>query len=390
MDELARQVSTEQVLQHFGLAHEIAHRVGNEIRARCFLYCGKTEPTGDRVLAIKDEDVKRWCCHKYDCPHKQGGNLVGLLDLLLPGQHHNARPRGERFKEVLATLRQIAGDGGGVSAPVARPEKAVPAPAPPITNAPLAESPNERARGLVTLHEKFVTDPGAMLPPAASYFRRRPYLRSDVAAAWRMGYLPRDSGGDKSGGTMRGKIVYQLRDEEGRVIGYCGRDPDFERLHAAWIGAGRQGDEPVKVRFPSSFHRGVVLYGEHRLREAAVREQVESLGTFLVTEGPNDSIRAGQLEAAAVSVLSNRITVEQADKVARWSGDLGNVPVTLLFDTDLEGETGMHQALYELAQRCPVKLAWSRSMFEGRFKDRQPESLSDAEWQMIRGHITRE
>ena len=57
---------------------------------------------------------------------------------------------------------------------------------------PLAESENERARGLVTLDGKFVADVAKMPPRAAAYFRRRPFLSPEVLAAWRAGYLPRD------------------------------------------------------------------------------------------------------------------------------------------------------------------------------------------------------
>jgi hypothetical protein len=381
VDDLSRRVSVEQVLTHFGLVHELAHRTGNEIRTRCFLNCGKSESTGDRALAIKDEDVKRWCCHQYSCPHKAGGNLVGMIDLLLPGQHSGGRPRGERFKEVLATLQQIAGESGTpLPASTSRPKEET-EPEPPKINVPLAESPNERARGLVNLHEKFITDPASMNPSAAGYFRRRPFLASEVATQWRMGYLPRDTNGNTSGGTMRGRIVYQLQNDQGQAVGYCGRDPDFERKHADWVSSGRQGEEPTKVAFPKGLHRGLLLYGEHRLRDPAVREQIKALETIVIVEGPNDAIRLSLLGVPAVAICSNRITAEQADKLAAWAAELGNVPLTLLLDLDPEGEAGMQQALWELAQRCPVQVGWSRSGFSGRFRDRQPESLSIEEWQ---------
>ena len=45
------------------------------------------------------------------------------------------------------------------------------------------------------------------------------------------------------------------------------------------------------------------------------------------------------------------------------------------------------QAVVELAQRCPVRLAWSRTMFDGRFKDRQPESLTAEEWKEVRTNL---
>ena len=264
---------------------------------RCFLNCGKAEPTGNRSLAIQDDDIKRWCCHQYSCSHKAGGNLVGLIDLMLSGPNHNGRPRGERFKEVLRTLQEIVGETcADITMAIAPPAKA-PKPEPPKTNVPLADSPNERACALVNLDEKFITDPAAMNPAAASYFRKRAYLASDVAKAWHMGYLPRDAGGDAAGGTMRGKIVYQLHDERGRVVGYCGRDPDFERKHAAWVSSGRQGNEPVKVTFPKGLHRGLLLYGEHYLRNDATMEQVRTNGTLFVVEGPNDVIRLSLLGA---------------------------------------------------------------------------------------------
>jgi hypothetical protein len=207
---------------------------------------------------------------------------------------------------------------------------------------------------------------------------------SEVATQWRMGYLPRDTNGNTSGGTMRGKIVYQLQNDQGQVVAYCGRDPDFERKHADWVNGGRQGDEPVKVTFPKGLHKGLILYGEHCLREPAVVEQIDALGTIVIVEGPNDAIRLSLLGVPAVAICSNRITAEQADKLARWAREFGNVPLTLLLDLDPEGETGMQQAVWELAQRCPVQLGWSRTMFHSRFRDRQPESLSCAEWQFVR------
>lgn len=387
VDELSRRVSVEHVLAHFGLAHEIAYRVGNEIRTRCFLNCGKTEPTGDRVLAIQADDVKRWCCHRYECPHKQGGNLVGLVDLMLPGTNGNGRPRGERFKEVLRTLEQI---GGATSGPAASPARAeAPATAAPVAaNVPLAESSNERARGLVNLHEKFILDPAAMHPSAASYFRRRPYLTPGLCAAWKVGYLAHDSGGDKSGGTMRGKVVYPVHDAQGRVLTWFGRDPQFEERWAAWQKTDRSDRAPEKFHFVKGYHRGLELFGQHRLAEPETRAAIQALGNLPVVEGPNDVLRLSALGIPALAACSNRLTCEQAEKIAVWCADL-DVAAGLLFDLDPEGEAGQQQALVELAQRTPVRLCWSREMFGGRFKDRQPESLSDAEWTTIRDALRR-
>src|SRR5205807_5686522 len=154
---------------------------------RCFLNCSKTEPTGDRTLAIRaDSDAKKWCCHRYECEHKQGGNLVGLIDMLKPGPHMNGRPRGERFRAILSDLEQIAGGTPPLAPPL---PSSKPAPIEPVKiNVPLAESENERARTVVNLHEKFVVDPMAMHPAAANYFRRRPYLTPELCAKCKVGY----------------------------------------------------------------------------------------------------------------------------------------------------------------------------------------------------------
>ena len=88
-------------------------------------------------------------------------------------------------------------------------------------NAPLSASENERARGLVNLDEKFVVDPASMSPKAASYFRHRPFLTPEACRKWRTGYLPRDAGGDRTGGgcTDLGQIpiVQQYPLQESRL-----------------------------------------------------------------------------------------------------------------------------------------------------------------------------
>lgn len=382
VDELIRRVSVEDVMRFYGVPLEMIHRVGDEIRTRCFLNCSKTEPTGDRTLAIKiDDPAKKWCCHRYECEHRRGGNLVGLIDLVKPGQHMDGRPRGERFKAILADLKQIAG-GTPLSAQAAMPQhKAKPA-EPEKVNVPLEDNPNERVRAVVNLYEKLVVDPTLMSPPAASYFRRRPFLSEEILKKWKVGYLPFDTGGDSAGGTMRGRIIYPVHDERGRILTYFSRDPLYEEKHAAWKVTDRSEREPEKVHFVRGYHRGLELFGQHRLAESETREAVQALRHLLIVEGPNDVIRLDTLGVPSFAICSNRITTEQADKLAGWCRELG-VIATVFFDNDAMGDTGAQQAVVELAQRCPVRLAWSRTMFDGRFQDRQPENLSLEEWHTI-------
>lgn len=389
VDELVPQVTVEQVAAFYGVPLPDLKRIGEETRTRCFLHCGKSQETGDRALAIQESHpAKQWQCHQYGCG--KNGNLVGMMDLLKPGESMGGRPRGDRFKQIAADLKAIV-EGLPSEAP-APPVRIEPARAakPAERNVPLVMSSNERARGLVHLDAKFITDPALMPPAAAGYFRRRLFLLSEVCQRWRMGYLPRDVGGeDKSGGTMRGKIVYGYKDEEGNVLTWFGRDPEFEEKHHRWEAAGKVDAEPEKFHFVKGFHRGLELFGQHgreRLERPGFREALKRFG-LVVVEGPNDVIGLDCLGVPAVGLCSNTVTDEQAEKLAEWAQQFAGGVVTLMLDCDVAGENGAKQALWKLSQRCLVRMAWSSDVEDGRFRGRQPESLNQQEVELLCGAL---
>jgi hypothetical protein len=384
VDELMPQVGLEQIAVYYGVPMGDVHHVGAEIRTRCFLNCGYDGQTGDRALAIKAEDpVKRWRCHQYGCG--KGGNLVSLCDLLRPGTSAEGRPRGQRFKDIAADLQAMVDGVTRSDVPKEPSEPSSDSSAPPQPNIPLARSDNERVRKLVNLDEKFVTDPAEMSPPAAAYFRRRPFLSSEVCKKWRTGYLPSNAGADRSGGTMRGRIVYPMQSASGQVLTWFGRDPGYESKHQKWLAAGGEGREPGKFHFVKGFQRGLELFGQQasRLREPGFLEQMNECG-IVVVEGPNDVIALDTLGVPSVGLCSNTITPPQADKLVQWANQYANGTITLMFDCDAEGENGARQSLFLLAQHCRVRLGWSTAMCGGRFRNRQPESLTLDDWTMLR------
>ena len=382
VDELMPQVSLEQAAAYYGVMLPELKHVGQEIRARCFLNCGRAEETGDRALAIRgDEATKPWRCHQYGCG--KGGNLVGLCDLLKPGQNAGGRPRGERFKDVAADLAaMVSGLEPDVLAAVVAAAAAAVAveklPAKPTVNVPLHTSENERARELVNLHEQFTTDVAAMPPEASAYFRRRPFLTSEVCRKFSMGYLPSHS---KS--LLRGHIVYGYRSPKGELLTWFGRNPRFEEQHAQWKATDRSEPEPIKTRFVKGFHRGLEVYGEDivRLEAAGVQDR----RNLLVVEGPNDAIRFNTLREPAVALCSNTVTQEQVDRIAVLARHIGADFVTLMLDCDEEGINGRNQVLPLIAERMPVKLGWSSQTAGGKFKGRQPENLTVEEWDQLLG-----
>lgn len=386
VDELMPKIALEQVAAFYGITLPELKRVGSEVRTACFLLCGKTKETGDRALAIQvDDPSKKWHCHQYGCG--KGGNLVSLCDFLKPGQNAGGRPRGERFKEIAADLKaMVEGVLHAESVPVQPTTLAQPAPESKV-NIPLKDSENERARALTELDGKFQVAVPDMSAKASAYFRRRAFLTPEVCRRWRMGYLPRDVGGeDKSGGTMRGKIVYGYLSEDGQVLTWFGRDPEWEEKHQKWEASDKSEREPEKFHFVKGFHRGLELFGQHALSAEGTAEKLQGLGLLLV-EGPNDVIRLDTLGVPAVALCSNTITREQAAKTARLARQVGGGVVTVFLDNDPEGEAGMRQCLGYLAQMVPVRLAWTGKMYNGKFKGRQPESLTIQDWQEIEAFL---
>jgi hypothetical protein len=61
--------------------------------------------------------------------------------------------------------------------------------------------------------------------------------------------------------------------------------------------------------------------------------------------------------------------------------------VTVFLDCDAEALAGMKQCLGYLTQLCLVRLAWTSTMYGGKFKGRQPESITINDWDEIRDYL---
>jgi hypothetical protein len=122
-----------------------------------------------------------------------------------------------------------------------------------------------------------------------------------------------------------------------------------------------------------------------RFKEIATDLQAMVAGTLSggAPHPPAAPLPAPRPEAKVMGLCSNTITREQATKAATLARTVGGGVVTVLLDLDPEGENGMRQCLGYLAQLVPVRLAWSPKMFGGKYRGRQPESLTVPEWQAI-------
>ena len=243
----------------------------------------------------------------------------------------------------------------------------------PLVNIPLKDSDNERARELVNLDDRFITDIAEMSPQAAAYVRQRPFMTPEVMKKYRCGYLP-----SNAKGLLRGHFVYGYPDAEGNILTWFGRNLNYEDQHKKWQRTGDSSKEPRKFKFVKGFHRGQELYGLPQFQQLATPEYFEQnpqTGIILV-EGQNDAINLQTLGIPALAICSNNITETQADKLATLANKIYNTHISVMFDLDREGEKGAKQAVLELAIRCCVRLGWNSGSADGQFKIRQPETIT--------------
>ncbi|MDZ4683518.1 MAG: toprim domain-containing protein [Planctomycetaceae bacterium] len=384
VDALQAQTSLEAAATQCDFPLE-AHGSGKEVRLDCLFGC-PGDHVGKREISVNtDNPQKVFCCHAYGCQFR--GNLLALMHGMLTG----SKPTGDKLTgaEFTRVRNVLAGKSEAPSPvqPAAAPTATVPPPA-PLRNIPLADSDNPKVRDLVDLHERLIRDVSRMPPPAAAYVRRHPCLSSESMAKWTVGVLP-TGGDDKRGWSLRGQIVYPMQSEDGQLLAWIARDPSFEEKERTFLALPpdqRQREKPPhKHKVPAGFHRGLELFGQHanRLNEPGYREIVAHCGPIIV-EGFNDTIALDTLGIPAVAVMSNKMTVEQVAKIERWSRQLAEGRVSLLFDADDEGDAGAKETLWLLAQRgLDVRVGWSRAINAGRFVCRQPEQITRDEWEQV-------
>jgi 5S rRNA maturation endonuclease (ribonuclease M5) len=378
----------ERIASFYSVELPALHKTQNETRMACIFNCGKEQETGDRAISIKTkQDGAVFRCFQYGCSVR--GNLLNLM-FLMKHDHEplDGRLKGAEFKEIAADLKAMI-EGGS---PVVVKQEPTPSHSPhsrakatpitsanepddenPFINIPLKDSDNERARELVNLDDRFITDVAEMSPKAASYVRKRPFMTPEMMERFRCGYFPQNAKG-----LLRGHFVYGYPDAEGNILTWFGRNLNYEDQHKIWQRSGGSSKEPRKFKFVKGFHRGQELFGESQFQELATPEYFEKnpqTGIILV-EGPNDVMNLHSLSIPALAVCSNLITETQADKLATLANETHNTHISVMFDLDKEGQNGAKQAVLELAKRCCVKLAWNSDMADGQFKEKQPELVS--------------
>lgn len=145
---------------------------------------------------------------------------------------------------------------------------------------------------------------------------------------------------------FRGRVMFPIEDERGRVVGFGGR------IVPGAPGSEPDGDytPPKYLNSPEApfFNKRRVLFGLHRAKQSGQRR-------LLVMEGYTDVI-ACHLAGfpGAVASLGTAFTADHARVVERYATD----GVVLMFDGDRAGLQAAERAVRELiGSRLPVRIA---------------------------------
>ena len=79
--------------------------------------------------------------------------------------------------------------------------------------------------------------------------------------------------------------------------------------------------------------------------------------------------------------MSNKLTDAQSELLIQYATEKANGRVGIMHDADIEGDAGAKESLWRLSVAgLNPYLIWSRDKDNGRFKNREPESLDTAAW----------
>ncbi len=188
--------------------------------------------------------------------------------------------------------------------------------------------------------------------PARAYLQRRG-VSDEAIRQFRLGYAPDDwedtlrwgrskkfdptlleqagvairkEGADRRYGRFRGRLMFPICDEQGRVIGFSGRVLDADTKGAKYVNSP---ETPL-------FHKGSIIYGLYLARRAML-----DAGNVLVCEGQLDLIACHMAGIAnVVAPQGTALTVDQARVLKRYASE-----VILCFDADTAGQNAMARSL---------------------------------------------
>ena len=299
---LKQNVGIAEVLSSYHVQLKAVAR--NQLRGRCPLPTHGSDRSRQSFSVHTEKNV--WCHSASCCEARQGrvgGNILDLVALL------------ERCSIREAALRLQSGWLAG-------------------------------SRACEQLASKGNSSSPVLLRPLPFSLRLswHPYLDrrgvcTATAAQFGVGYYA-------GAGFLRGRIVFPIRDNEGRLVAYAGRSID--------------GSEP-RYLFPPGFWKSQVVFNLHRV----CAEATGCPGVCVIVEGFFDCLRVHQAGYRKVIALMgvNLSEVQESILLARFH------ELVLMLDGDEAGRYATRQLAARLKERSSLSIANVPS-------GRQPDQLS--------------
>jgi len=300
-------ISMEMVLAQYGIMLDRVNRC--HIRGRCPLPTHASKNGAQSFIVNIEKNA--WACHSSSCMAARGGRLGGnVLDFVASMENCSIRAAALRLQDWFG---MNSGPGSSGTAIYAATE-------PPV-------------------------DLGDLNPPLpftlTGIDSRHPYLGErgvslETAQHYGVGFYP-------GKGSMAGRIVIPIHNEDGILVAYAGR-------------ASNQ-TEP-RYRFPTRFRKSLVLFNLHR----AIRHGKR----VVIVEGFFDCFKVHQAGVTCVVALMGcSLSRRQRDLLEQHFEE-----AVLLLDGDKPGRAASATIAVQLASKLPTRLV---QVPEGS----QPDQLSE-------------
>ena len=311
-------VSIEMVIEHYGL--ELRKVNASTLRGKCPLpsHVGESENS----LNVNTQK-NAWACHAASCVANRGGRKGGnLLDFVAFMENCSIRdaalklqnwfsvaasnerpaeytaPRNQRKSELIAEKN----DDTIPEAPKASESDAPDAEDREVVNQPIGFA----LKSVDTSHP---------------YLHRRG-IKEETAKHFGVGFF-------HGKGSMAGRVVIPIHNEQGELIAYAGRAID---------------ESEPKYKLPTGFHKSLVLFNLHRV-----------LGTsreVIIVEGYFDAMKVHQAGFPGVVALMGSALSEQQEKLLTQNFD----SVVVMLDNDKGGNYAATQIVSRLMDKVFLRL----------------------------------
>jgi DNA primase len=325
---LREAVSLEVVLAHYGI--ELRRVNARSLRGRCPLPMHGSEASTTSFTATLSKGLGGvWACQSQSCVAARNGKKGGnALDFVATMENCDLQTAAAKMQSWFNITNDV-----------------------PVKSSQADRSPNRSE--LVSKESMEARETGTEKNEPIKFTLKgidptHPYLKSrgvseEMARAFGIGYF-------SGRGTMKDRIVFEIRNESGELVGYAGRVIN---------------DSEPRYKFPAGFYKSLELYNLHRviaeLGDATKRRRV------VIVEGFFACLRVIAAGFPCVALMGNSMSEAQEELIIRHF----NVACILLDGNDA-GRQGSADCLARLGRHMFV---YAPELAEGK----QPDSLCDEE-----------